>query len=365
MDDKYQLNVYRVAEPPQLVASFKSPLPFPAILKGHRLDSKTLSQIANANQGYGFEVVAVEHQIEATQEQLEKLYTNVYVEPIQPPPPPPKCEPDKRPPSRLFHYGGEGLLNALLNCELKLSFATDFDDPFEHMPQDKPEWESYDPKDGSYADLVQRKCSENDALICFTGLENDILMWSHYGDQHRGIMLTLNFEAQPLKDFLEKGFVGRVDYQGERVQTTMGVIPYTQDQHREELRHLLFRKATCWEKQDEYRMLVPAEGIQNYTVSQDGKPNEPKTEKDPTKPILKSIAGKIAYVLSINHECIEKVTLGCRSKPQLEAALRRIKAESNAPWAICRAKPKPKTFELEKKTLVEGRNAKTEEPKRE
>ena len=80
------------------------------------------------------------------------------------------------------------------------------------------------------------------------------LMWSHYGDQHRGICIGYSVPADVA------GAVRRVRYDGSRlieVSKVAAMLEGEEDAHREVDEAVLLRKAESWAYEREWRLLGP------------------------------------------------------------------------------------------------------------
>lgn len=109
----------------------------------------------------------------------------------------------------LHYYGGHSLIHALLNEEMIATSASGFDDPFEFCAAIIDD--DGTGKLGSSLQEVKTGQEASDSLyyaICFSRKANDIRMWAQYGENHRGIMLTIDLMAhKALKCFYnEKHF---------------------------------------------------------------------------------------------------------------------------------------------------------------
>jgi len=88
-------------------------------------------------------------------------------------------------------------------------------------------------------------------ILCLSECYNDILMWSHYSDGHRGVVLQLNSEA------LEKDFripVKKVIYPND------GYYPSIKDFNNNDHEEIFLRTKSCqWKYEKEWRILKHVE----------------------------------------------------------------------------------------------------------
>lgn len=93
---------------------------------------------------------------------------------------------------RLYHYlQARYALEDIRNRRLKLASLHDLNDPYEWMGLVLAEKE-YQKKVHDWQTQVLFK---QYAMACFSRLRDSILMWSHYGDRHRGICLRFDVPA--------------------------------------------------------------------------------------------------------------------------------------------------------------------------
>jgi hypothetical protein len=97
-------------------------------------------------------------------------------------------------------------------------------------------------------------------VCCFSTTYRSPLLWSHYGDQHRGLCIGYGTDRNP------KPRLHRVMYGGSRAvrtSTLMSAFVQTNGQAREELdRSVLLRKAKGWSYEREWRLIGP-QGVQD------------------------------------------------------------------------------------------------------
>jgi hypothetical protein len=191
----------------------------------------------------------------------------------------------------------DGLLS-LQNLELKVAIPSEFNDPFELCPVDITKWtysnvDNYYKKDQKvierfsiYADKLNQplsniwkiaieevvKKSHNGyaekafedmrkfsdtflRFICFsssqnTSEQNQILMWSHYADKHRG--LRIHFDSTKFSE--SETQIKSVKY-GERVPFNILLDKYSEE-FKTQMQEVLLKKSEAWQYEDEYRMII-------------------------------------------------------------------------------------------------------------
>lgn len=101
-------------------------------------------------------------------------------------------------------------------------------------------------------------------VCCFSSVVDNPLLWSHYGDQHRGLCVGYSRDRSPLPK------LHRVEYGGSRVVTTSLIAQahLVKDPNSQELldRSVLLRKASPWRYEREWR-LIGNRGTQNSPLA--------------------------------------------------------------------------------------------------
>lgn len=85
---------------------------------------------------------------------------------------------------------------------------------------------------------------EKTGVCSLCEMDNNILMWSHYADQHRGI--CIGFDSS--KHFFQTAWP--VNY-----QTTYPIVIRPNDSDLEILQKTILTKSSCWEYEQEWRMI--------------------------------------------------------------------------------------------------------------
>lgn len=199
---------------------------------------------------------------------------------------------------------------------LKLSRFGEFNDPFEMIPgyelltldqeyinyrlENHPnEWESY------YYNYIDTMAGVRASLgvICFTSKVDNLLMWSHYGNNHEGICVEFDANSRFFNgqyNDRESPFFEEINgYDYKDIYANVGVlkkVKYT------EKRPLIFDtrqlikdteswlvKSKEWEYEDEYRLILPLD----------------LTE-------MKQVNGLQMSFLKIDYNIIKSVTMGCQ-----------------------------------------------------
>ena len=241
----------------------------------------------------------------------------------------------------LFHYGGQGLLYALQDEEFVVTSPVDFDDPFEFLPRVNPV--DGNGKLGSQlgdVETVQEAGVGIFYAFCLSRKPNDLRMWAQYGDNHKGLMLTVDFTAsKKTQEWLDSKWVLDVDY------------PTVNDRHEvhwgsddlvklppDEIKSLFTIKGFDWRDQQETRVVVP----NSYIV------------RSPENGRFRILSDRLRAFVKVPQECIIKVTLGYKSSQGLLASVEKLKEVKGANWIISKVDRHPSKFEFVENIVVSG-----------
>lgn len=133
-------------------------------------------------------------------------------------------------------------LSDIANKRLKVATYDDLNDPFELLAPDMRQRESR---------LLMQELKANFqtsyGLLCFSSKYNDPVLWSHYGDRHKGV--ALGFE-------IENPSLGKVTYTSQRIETPT-VFPPSQAI----MEQLIHTKYKGWSYEKEIRKSVLLEDM--------------------------------------------------------------------------------------------------------
>lgn len=135
--------------------------------------------------------------------------------------------------------------HALSNIEkrrVKVSRFSDLNDPFELLGANF--------KEHKMRQVVRNWKEESHSamgLLCFAGDWSEPVMWSHYGEKHKGICLGFN---------VCRSMVQQVSYQDERILAALGPTPIPDELSEELQQQLLCTKSGGWRYEEEHRRFV-------------------------------------------------------------------------------------------------------------
>ena len=99
-------------------------------------------------------------------------------------------------------------------------------------------------------------------IVALAGRDDCPLMWSHYGDQHRGICIGYSIPANAVADVHQMGYGGS---RLVKASVVAAMLAGDDAARREVDKAVLLRKAASWGYEQEWR-LIGRRGVQNSTV---------------------------------------------------------------------------------------------------
>jgi hypothetical protein len=149
-----------------------------------------------------------------------------------------------------------------------------------------------------YLKYTVDQISEKIGIVCLTEKNDNILMWSHYAEQHRG--LVIGFDSNKLSDK-----IFRVNYGKKRAEIKYGELNAI-----ENVLPLLLRKSIDWQYEDECRYLYELNSC--------------------TKIDSKDFKCGFLYLQPLQEFAIVEVVFGCRISEEDKKELSRIIASKNS-----------------------------------
>ena len=144
--------------------------------------------------------------------------------------------------------------------------------------------------------LFLAEASEHVGVLCLSQPEDDVLLWSHYADHHRGISIGVDLDDDVFRTI--RHVENAVVYENKRYPFDRQINPETP----EGLHHLtqmLFHKSDAWCHEREYRLAFSLSDLEHK--------------------------GGV-YLLRIYPSTIREVVLGCRINRETEERLLRLLA---------------------------------------
>jgi len=167
---------------------------------------------------------------------------------------------------RLYRYlTADSALRTLQGGKLKLGFVSKFNDPFDSIFGVGPELEAYPDDVAQAREGMLRGWDQYYGILCFAELRDDPLMWAHYAENHRGMVLEFDFPLLP-----EAGYqLVKVKYRKNIPRITMSAMRNAGAKVNVSfLRRLVSTKSHHWKYEKERRLLVSLED-ESVTASGD------------------------------------------------------------------------------------------------
>lgn len=184
---------------------------------------------------------------------------------------------DENKPEILYRYSdvGDWIGPFLKGESLRFSARTSFNDPFDCRPGFRAKDDDGSKKDFqkslkrhglppaqrlmltketfrrfAKADVLPMRRTEKTldqvGVLCLASRWNNSLMWSHYGDHHRGICVGFNSKTDIFRT------VDKVTY-----QENLPIIGVPLDSDPETYKQVFLHKADCWAYEEEWRIIKP------------------------------------------------------------------------------------------------------------
>ncbi|MER0214707.1 MAG: DUF2971 domain-containing protein [Nitrosomonas sp.] len=142
----------------------------------------------------------------------------------------------------VYHFiSSEFALRALRDRRLKIARIDELNDPFEFCATDFSDNDTQ-----SKLETFKNQVNERYGVICFCENYHDPVLWSHYADSHRGVVLV--FE-------IPDDMAIRIDYQPERFKLDVEAAIQRGSFDESDLNQLISTKFSSWGYEKEIRMM--------------------------------------------------------------------------------------------------------------
>jgi|GEM_PF-1574391 len=141
--------------------------------------------------------------------------------------------------------------SSICQKRLKISILSELNDPFEWVPaiidgSGAPLKEAKEVRDKFHSQLEKKW-----GMICMSRTIEELLLWSHYGDSHKGMALAFSFP--------ESSDVVKVEYTKERLSIDLQNGGELGPALHKAFKQLLGHKHEGWSYEQEYRFVVPVD----------------------------------------------------------------------------------------------------------
>lgn len=101
-------------------------------------------------------------------------------------------------------------------------------------------------------------------IVCFSEVNDNILMWSHYGDKHKGICIEFETDEIDLKNSRENLLPSKVNYSLEFPEHDPFIEHDMRSLYDSFRTNILLTKAKVWEYEHEFRFLSGRHGKHHF-----------------------------------------------------------------------------------------------------
>lgn len=158
-----------------------------------------------------------------------------------------------------YRRGTKEDLENLINDKFVLSIPRNFNDPFEFISISMELKGIYEDKYvNENIPKLTKKIEDVFKVGCFADNYNEILMWSHYADSHKGF--CIRYDINELFDKI--GVLIPVEYNDKIIEESLSDVSC----------RAMFRKSTKWNYEGEWRMVESIESNEPYVLIDVPKP---------------------------------------------------------------------------------------------
>lgn len=141
-----------------------------------------------------------------------------------------------------YHFlSAKNAINDLENGRIKVSTIDVLNDPFEFMP-----YRRYGNKERQPYNRVYRTISKKWGVLCFSQIWTEQLLWAHYADKHKGVVLGFEIPSERIL---------KVKYTPNKIRTKFNLTD-NQDENEKKFLDLATEKYNEWEYEKEFRILI-------------------------------------------------------------------------------------------------------------
>lgn len=154
---------------------------------------------------------------------------------------------------KLYKYSPQNGINILKNEKIKITPPNDFNDPFEFLVREKTsKGVSNNPlMVNAWAQSYIDKMSKVMGVLCFSKIPNSLLMWSHYCDGLKGIVIEFDTSDETIKEYWKSPY--RVFYSHKRFRIARRKDNTIKPER--DIADLITTKGKEWKYEKEYRYI--------------------------------------------------------------------------------------------------------------
>ena len=169
-----------------------------------------------------------------------------------------------------------------------------------------------------------REVSQFLGIICFTPNPKNLLMWSHYANGHKGLVIGFNSDHHFLKESVR---IRHVNYPPGDERFVWNITLNRGDEGYDEMGDtFVLTKSHHWQYEREMRAVLPLDGLERRLIGD----------------------GVLGYFLSFPPDLIEEVIIGYRTSSATEEAIRQAMVINRINGKkLLRAQQHPSNFDLD------------------
>ncbi len=201
---------------------------------------------------------------------------------------------------KIFKYMSSDVGKLVLNNKtIRFNSPLNFNDPYDAHPP-------YNLKNNEIKDEIIRKgfklLADNALILSLSGTNDSIMMWGHYTDCHKGIVIEFNSDAEALK------YATEINYTNSTLTFENINNAYLESKKLvNDVRRIFTTKYKCWEYENEKRVII----------DKPTKINSLKISDNEKEKLMKQ-----KYIdIPFNTNDIKTIYLGCKMKSTDEEEL--------------------------------------------
>ena len=173
------------------------------------------------------------------------------------------------PPKLYKYYSAAGIAHVISDNTMRRTVPCEENDPFEALASGwdlvavKESYPEFQPEqtqilDGFFdVNGAQKKVSHIVSFVSFTEDEKNVLMWSHYAENHIGVCLEFDTRYIQRIDCLRKVDYAKPDEDRNRFPLPHGNQKENDPEYQERAKAFLAKKGHEWHYEKEWRLIVP------------------------------------------------------------------------------------------------------------
>ena len=167
-------------------------------------------------------------------------------------------------------------IKVLKNKKIRFSSSKLFNDPYDINPPYKYSYPYYTDTEKNNLDIILKKFSDDALILSLSKTNKNLLMWGHYADCHKGIVIEFNPKAKILDgctDVKYKKDIVDLEYSYNKY-FSKDCIALTNT-----LKKLFTTKSICWKYEKEKRIIVDKPTLIKYLKQRSKNRNFDKLEE--------------------------------------------------------------------------------------